>query len=286
MLLQFFSLALHWILAPEAPTDQPAVPLLGDLLLSEAFLHADDQEHWLRLQLKVSDDIIKTTVEETKGQRTNAIWAAVRKLRITASSFGQVLRAVRLKRMSKSLMKRLLSAYNLEKCPAIARGITNEKTAVANYTSLGASVDETGLWLHESGAIEASPDGLVIRHPCCPPDNIHFQSDAARHLQPDLIEVKCPYSARDMKILDVVDTLQDFFLEKKDQNLYLKENSDYYHQIQGQLHITNKMCCDLIVWTQADLVVVRIAKDEKWTVNIEKIIDFYFKKFIPEVNKK
>ena len=47
-------------------------------------------------------------------------------------------------RMSKSLMKRLLSAYNLEKSPAIAWGITNEKTAVANYTSLGASVDETG----------------------------------------------------------------------------------------------------------------------------------------------
>ena len=90
--------ALHLILAPEPPTDQPAAPLLDDLLLSEAFLHADDQEHWLRLQLKVSDDIIKTTVEKTKGQRTNAIWAAVRKLRITASSFGQVIRAVRLKR--------------------------------------------------------------------------------------------------------------------------------------------------------------------------------------------
>ena len=58
-------------------------------------------------------------------------------------------------------------------------------------------------------------------------------------------------------------------------------------QIQGQLHITNKVFCyDLIVWTQADLVVIRIAKDEEWTVNIEKIIDFYFKKFIPEVNKK
>ena len=40
--------AVHWILAPEAPTDQPAVPLLDDLLLSEAFLHVDDQEHWLR----------------------------------------------------------------------------------------------------------------------------------------------------------------------------------------------------------------------------------------------
>ena len=37
-----------------------------------------------------------------------------------------------------------LSAYNLEKCPAIAWGITNEKTAVEKYIALGAHVDETG----------------------------------------------------------------------------------------------------------------------------------------------
>ena len=61
-------------------------------------------------------------------------------------------------------------------------------------------------------SIGASPDGLVIRHLCCPPTNIYLQSDAAKHLQPDLIEVKCPYSARDMRILDAVNTLQDFFL--------------------------------------------------------------------------
>ena len=41
-------------------------------------------------------------------------------------------------------MKKLLSAYNLEKCPAISWGITNEKTAVEKYIALGALVDETG----------------------------------------------------------------------------------------------------------------------------------------------
>ncbi|XP_055998890.1 uncharacterized protein LOC130047587 [Ostrea edulis] len=277
--------SLHWILSPEAPIQQPPVPLLEDLLLSEDFLHVNDQDTWLRQQLKVTSHIIETTVEKTKGQRTNALWAAVRKLRITASNFGQVLRAVRLKRISKSLMKRLLSAYNLEKCAAIAWGITNEKMAIEKYTVLGASVHETGLWLHESGVIGASPDGIVNHQPCCPPDILHFQSEAAKYLKPDLIEVKCPYSARDMKIADAVEVVKEFFLEKVADQLHLKENTDYYHQVQGQLHIANKMCCDLVVWTQEDLAIIRIARDDNWAINIEKLINFYFHKFMPEVNK-
>ena len=68
------------------------------------------------------------------------------------------------------------------------------------------------MWLHESGAIRASPDGLVNRQPCCPPEILHFQSEAAEHLEPDLIEVKCPYSAKDMRITDAVEVVKDFFL--------------------------------------------------------------------------
>lgn len=74
------------------------MPLVEDLLLSESFLHAEDQNNWLRTQLKVTEDIINTTAEKTKGQRNNAVWAIVRKLRITASNFGQVLKAARRKR--------------------------------------------------------------------------------------------------------------------------------------------------------------------------------------------
>lgn len=89
--------ALHWILSPEVPVEKPPVPLVEDLLLSDSFLHAEDQDNWLRTQLKVTEDIINTTAEKTKGQRNNAVWAIVRKLRITASNFGQVLKAARRK---------------------------------------------------------------------------------------------------------------------------------------------------------------------------------------------
>lgn len=58
--------ALHWILSPEAPV--PPIPLVEDLLLSEDCLHADDQEHMLRKQLKITDDIIATTVERQRDR--------------------------------------------------------------------------------------------------------------------------------------------------------------------------------------------------------------------------
>lgn len=89
-----------------------------------------------------------------------------------------------------------------------------------------------------------------------------------------------------MKIKDAFETVPGFFLETADGYLHLKEDSDYYHQIQGQLYITKKKCCDLIVWTPTDLAIIRMVKDINWSANIEKLINFYFEKFIPEVNKK
>lgn len=67
----------------------------------------------------------------------------------------------------------------------------------------------------------------------------------------------------------------------KGDSLCMKTSHPYYHQIQGQLHICNKTCCDLIVWTTVDCVVIRIVKDPEWTVNIANLVDFYFNTFIP-----
>ena len=65
------------------------------------------------------------------------------------------------------------------------------------------------------------------------------------------------------------------------QSMRLKEDHDYYHQIQGQLHCTNCNAADLIVWTTKDSVIIRIMRDPKWITNIEKLIEFYFSQFIP-----
>jgi len=56
----------------------------------------------------------------------------------------------------------------------------------------------------------------------------------------------------------------------------MKVDHDYYHQVQGQLHIMDKQCCDVIVWTDVDFVVVRVAADPLWIENIHKMIEFYF----------
>ena len=70
------------------------------------------------------------------------------------------------------------------------------------------SVIYTGFWLHSSGVLGASPDGIVKRTPKCPPTMLH----GVRSSVPGLIEVKCPYSAREMTISEAANQLKGFFL--------------------------------------------------------------------------
>lgn len=88
---------MHWILAPEpsAGTVCP-VPLVEDLLLSSEYTSFPPlaRTAWLRASLHVAESAIQRVVGMTMGQRNNQIWAMVRKLRITASNFGIVLRAL------------------------------------------------------------------------------------------------------------------------------------------------------------------------------------------------
>ncbi|KAF0746051.1 Uncharacterized protein FWK35_00019499, partial [Aphis craccivora] len=35
----------------------------------------------------------------------------------------------------------------------------------------------------------------------------------------------------------------------KDRTLFIKRNDNYYHQVQGQLHISQKTYCYFCVWT-------------------------------------
>ncbi len=66
-------------------------------------------------------------------------------------------------------------------------------------------------------------------------------------------------------------------------SLRLQDGHNYFHQVQGQLFLSNKKCCDLIVWTKIDMQVIRISRDEKWKDNIGRLIKFYFSYFIPLV---
>ena len=68
----------------------------------------------------------------------------------------------------------------------------------------------SGIWLHESGVLGASPDGIVTKPPVVA---VHYQNSLMTTLMPPtIVEVKCPYSVRDMTVEYAVEHLKDFFI--------------------------------------------------------------------------
>lgn len=241
---------MHWILSKEPTTEDSPVVLIQELFQSKDFLDAECKESFLREKLSMSPEQIIQTAWTTIGQRENTLWAKVRKLRFTASNFGQIVTAVRKNRLNMSLKKRLLSAYNLEKRAPIQWGLAHEKTAIQEYCKVfEVNVLETGIWLHESGLLGASPDGFVQGNPKNITERIHQQEKNSTLLSPDIVEVKCPFSARSMTIKEACSNVKDFFLDcnPSDNSLHLRTQHDYWHQIQGQLYLTGTQCCDLVV---------------------------------------
>lgn len=87
--------ALHWILSKEPEVEALPVPVVEDLLMCQEYLQAEEPLTWLRQQLIVSPEKVIQTAFQTTGQRENAVWAAIRKLRFTASNFGKIIAAAK-----------------------------------------------------------------------------------------------------------------------------------------------------------------------------------------------
>ncbi|XP_035207441.1 uncharacterized protein LOC118182228 [Stegodyphus dumicola] len=147
-------------------------------------------------------------------------------------------------------------------------GLANEAKALAQYEhDKQLYVHRCGLFIDPANPfLCTSPDGLI--------------GDIG------LVEVKCPYSARDST------NLKEFFKQNKQQGLkwnangsfYLPDTHKYYFQIQGQLNITNRSWCDLFYWCQGDTLTVRIEKNEKFWKNIlPKLNSFFFDCVLPEI---
>jgi hypothetical protein len=103
-----------------------------------------------------------------------------------------------------------------------------------------------------------------------------------------LIEVKCPAKAQKLSPLEAVrQKMLKYCVEGQEDSLVLKRNHNYnyYYQIQGQLHITNKEYCLFVVWTPLGMSVEKIKKDDDfWKKNMEKqLITFYERCLLPEI---
>ena len=96
-----------------------------------------------------------------------------------------------------------------------------------------------------------------------------------------LVEVKCPYSGRDEKI--VPGKLFPFLTTDSNGNTALKPHSNYYAQIQGQLLISKRKLCYFVVYTFEDMFVQKVPIDENYCTNslLPKLSLFYERFFRP-----
>lgn len=81
-------------------------------------------------------------------------------------------------------------------------------------------VKPCGLFLSNSGIIGASPDGLIPE-------------------QRKIVEIKCPWFARKMTLEELL-AADGFYMEfAGDGSVKLKSNHNYFHQVQGCMHLSD-----------------------------------------------
>ena len=116
----------------------------------------------------------------------------------------------------------------------------------------------------------------------CSPDGIVFDSAEGE----GLLEVKCPYSARDMDVETGCLMLDNFCASLSPGGTpTLKRNHDYYFQIQGSLGILGLQWCDFVLWTPEDMSIERIRFDPQlWESFIQpKLHQFFSSYVLPEL---
>lgn len=203
----------------------------------------------------------------TRGQRDCPYWLMYRKGRLTSSNFGLVLRAIRRGTYPPSLYKTLLGEYSLDGVKAIQWGMDHEDTAVRQFVqeaaSLGIqSVGKCGLFLDNLGILGASPDRVYDEE--------------------GLLEIKCPFVSRNEPASHYLQRADSPFKFVNDL-VVLNPDHTYYHQIQGQLYLTGRSVCYLVIWTTKNMAVCPISKDTQWEVNLALLRKFYKEKLLPKM---
>ncbi|KAF5292866.1 hypothetical protein FQR65_LT11118 [Abscondita terminalis] len=202
----------------------------------------------------------------TRGQSTNPKWLEERNCRLTSSNFGKICK-LRPTTSTAATVKALLYSTNIKRSFAIQHGILQEATARERFQDLcNLEVKECGMFIHSNYKfLAASPDGLIG-------DNL-------------ILEIKCPYVARNMKIIDAVENRTIDYCYIENSKVKLKSNHNYMFQIQGLLEITGRQFCYFFIYTFKDCTYEIIVRDKQfWNDQvIGKLEKFYYSAYLPEL---
>ena len=226
--------------------------------------------------LKITSEESIYLEESTRLQSQSPLWYEHRTGRITASKFKRVKQAS-IVNPPASLVKELMqvSRFDSSKVPALHWGITNEDTARKAYLE-SAQEQHSHLEYFDSGLhinpsflhLGATPDG-IINCDCC---------------GRGLIEIKCPFKHREKHPHEITDP--NFYLKQhEDGEIHLRDDHEYYYQIQGQLAVCNIEYCDFICWTPCGMHCERILSDPKHFFDITKpaLDEFFIAVLLPRL---
>ena len=171
-------------------------------------------------ELPLSSRQIHAVEFRTRGQSDNALWHEYRWGRLTASRFGPI---VRRSSPAGRLVVSLLHESIPSGFPALKWGRDHEAAAREAYCEAKkVNVALRGLVMEERGFIGCSPDGIVY--------DVNEQGQ-------QLLEIKCPFSARQMSIENACLGLDNFcYALSADAEPSLRRNHDYYFQV-GKINL-------------------------------------------------
>lgn len=201
------------------------------------------------------------------GQSNTYMWLQQRRTRITCSEKAHRIktRVANFDTLAEQLSKQKNKAL---KPIAMQYGLEMESTARLMFQeTYGYRVHEVGLIVSlKQPYLACSPDGII---------------DTGENME--LLEIKCPYSCENTKIVDFQTKMSfvPYLMFDKNGELFLKENDKYYTQIQVSMYILGIQMCYFFVYSSQDHVCLKIPKNESFlSILIPKIEMFYFEYFI------
>ena len=224
-------------------------------------------------RIKVTDEGRQQIVLSTQNQ-VEEDWYKLRRMRLTASNFGKIAKQ-RSSTDPVNLIRAMLYSGNLS-TKEIEYGKTHESSASTQYElEKGIIVQKIGLYVHKDFCwLGCSPDGII---------------DDPQEGK-GLIEIKCISipEYQDQLISSIVTSKKNFYLKKVNDALALKQNHDYYFQVQGQLEVMDLNFCDFVVYNEVGIFVERIYRSKGfWKDKIfDKLKRFFFLVDLPELALK
>ena len=262
----------HWNAGePSSTSDSSEPPQLPDTSHLKATIAA------FMDNLKVSAEKVREVERNTKEQYHSSLWFSVRRYRITASLFGDVLRR-RVDTPPDSLVLRILQQKSFMSA-ATDWGKQMEPTACREYVAYQHA--------HGHNELVVTPSGFIISESqpflgATPDGAVYDPSDGSQPF--GFLEIKCPYSQRNVTPVDAC-LSSGFCCTATNGQLTLRRNHTYFAQVQGQMAVGERPWCDFVICTTLGVSVQRITFDQNYwdTLLLPKLTSFYKSCVAPEI---